>query len=85
VPFNFWEDGQLAPSAAAFDCCRIVADKPANVVYAGTAPGIVAGVVQVNFQVTSQLAAQGPIISIALATRDATSNPVKLYVRAPLD
>jgi len=85
VPFGFWEDGQLSTGAAALDCCRIVANSPVSIAYSGAAPGIVAGVVQVNFQVTKQLAAQGSIASIALASGEANSNPVKIYLRVPLD
>ena len=84
-PYGLWEDGRLAQEAAMFDCCRIVAGAPVNIVYAGTAPGIVAGVVQVNFLVTTELAAQGGSASISLATDEAVSHPVRIYLRPPPD
>ena len=84
-PFSLWEDGRVAAEAATFGCCRIVADGPANIVYSGAAPGIVAGVVQVNFLVTTQLAAQGVWVPVSLAAGDAISHAVRLYVRAPPD
>ena len=48
---------------------------PANVLYGGAAPGIVAGVVQVNFQVPAQFE-----LYVTLTASGATSHPVQIYV-----
>ena len=50
-------DGQVAPGGNDFHCCAVYGGYPLlatsmNVLYAGAAPGLVAGVVQVNFRVT---------------------------------
>jgi uncharacterized protein (TIGR03437 family) len=78
TPFGSAQDGRIAASAADFGCCEILAQGPASVVYGGAAPGIVAGVVQVNFQVPAQFAVY---ITITLAAEGATSNPVQIYVQ----
>ncbi|MEO8595397.1 MAG: hypothetical protein ABI759_18900 [Candidatus Solibacter sp.] len=83
APFNVWEDGHVALAARDFDCCRIEAARQAPVVYGGVAPGIVAGVVQVNFQVSNALAANGPVIQFSLAAGGAVSRPVGIYVQVP--
>ena len=51
TPFGVWQDGRIAPGPADFGCCQILPQKgPADVLYGGAAPGIVAGVAQVNFR-----------------------------------
>lgn len=50
----YLQDGQIAPAALPFSCCTIYAgltQVPANIVYSGSAPGAVAGVVQIDFQI----------------------------------
>jgi uncharacterized protein (TIGR03437 family) len=82
--FGVWQDGQIAAGATDLGCCQIWAqDRPAAVLYGGTAPGIIAGVAQINFQVPAQLTAYGPIIPITLGVLEATSHPVQLYVAIP--
>ena len=45
------QDGLIATAAFAFPCCTVsVAGGDANILYSGSAPGAVAGVVQINFQ-----------------------------------
>lgn len=50
-------DGQVATAAQDFHCCYIsvFVSTPADVLYSGAAPGIVAGVVQINFRVPADL------------------------------
>ena len=49
-------DGQIATGVQDYNCCNVyVFDKPTEVLYAGAAPGMVAGVVQVNFRVPADL------------------------------
>ena len=49
--FAFQIDGQAAPGADDFHCCQVTAmGTPATVLYAGAAPGLVNGVVQINFR-----------------------------------
>jgi uncharacterized protein (TIGR03437 family) len=43
-------DGRIAPSAYFFGCCDIVGSTDSTMVYDGAAPGMVAGVVQINVQ-----------------------------------
>ena len=84
IPFGSgWQDGQIAPRATDFGCCQIFAQTPANVLYGGAAPGIVAGVAQVNFQVPAQLTYYGPTLYVSLTTGGATSHPVQIYVAVP--
>jgi uncharacterized protein (TIGR03437 family) len=55
-------DGQMATAAQDFHCCAIVTAGSLEVLrpgYAGAAPGMVAGVVQINFQVTAPGVATG--------------------------
>ena len=46
-------DGQISTAAQDYDCCQVEmgSSSGAVVLYAGAAPGMVAGVVQINFQV----------------------------------
>jgi uncharacterized protein (TIGR03437 family) len=49
----YFQDGQIATGALAFACCEVytdLSDVPTQIVYSGSAPGAVAGVVQINFQ-----------------------------------
>jgi uncharacterized protein (TIGR03437 family) len=75
TPFGSGQDGRIAASADDFGCCAIWAAGPAHVVYGGAAPGIVAGVVQVNFEVPAQ-----PAVFITVAAGGATSHAVRIYV-----
>jgi uncharacterized protein (TIGR03437 family) len=62
-PFPASPDGQMAAGANNFGCCGVYSNfysvpfSPANlnVSYGGAAPGIVAGVVQINFQATANV------------------------------
>jgi uncharacterized protein (TIGR03437 family) len=51
-------DGEVTTAAREYHCCQVAVfgGRPADVLYAGAAPGIVAGVTQVNFRVPADLA-----------------------------
>jgi uncharacterized protein (TIGR03437 family) len=81
TPFGAWQDGRLATGALDFGCCQIyVQGHPADVVYGGAAPGIVAGVAQVNFQLPTQLMDRGPTLDVLLSAGGVTSHSVQIYV-----
>jgi uncharacterized protein (TIGR03437 family) len=85
TPFGAWEDGRLATGAVDFGCCQVsVQGHPADVLYGGAAPGIVAGVAQVNFQLPAQLTVSllgyGPTSDVTLSAGGVTSHTVRIYV-----
>jgi uncharacterized protein (TIGR03437 family) len=72
-------DGQVATAAQNY-CfsCSISADTTSvNVLYAGSAPGLVAGVVQINFQLPANLS--GSEVSIALTSGGRSSGSVTIH------
>jgi uncharacterized protein (TIGR03437 family) len=78
--FGFWQDGRLATGALDFGCCQVyVLGYPVDVLYGGAAPGIVAGVAQINFQVPAILSV-GPTVDVLLSAGGVTSHAVQLYV-----
>jgi uncharacterized protein (TIGR03437 family) len=84
TPFGAWQDGRIATGALDFGCCQIsVQAHAADVVYGGAAPGIVAGVAQINFQLPAQLADYGPTVDVSLSAGGVTSHPVQVYVAVP--
>jgi len=83
TPYGVWQDGRIAAGALDFGCCQVSVQGAANVFYGGVAPGIVAGVVQVNFQLPAQLTAYGPTVEISLSAGGVTSHPVQIYVTVP--
>jgi uncharacterized protein (TIGR03437 family) len=78
-PPSYIADGQVIAAAQDYACCSVVFDttasEPAPVIvsYAGAAPGLVAGLTQINFQV--------PVYSGAFHLRvgDRISDAVKIY------
>jgi uncharacterized protein (TIGR03437 family) len=83
TPFGAWQDGHLAVGAVDFGCCQIDVDGyPADVLYGGAAPGIVAGVAQVNFQLPASdfLLGYGPTVDVSLSAGGVTSHPVQIYM-----
>lgn len=53
-------EGQVATAAWDYQCCQLhVFDKPLQIVYGGVAPGMVAGVVQINFRVGTDIPVGG--------------------------
>ena len=81
TPFGAWQDGRIATGAGGLRVLPILAQgRPANVLYGGAAPGIVAGVAQVNFQVPAQVAEFGPTVDVTVGSGGGTSHPVRIYV-----
>ncbi len=81
TPFGAWQDGRIPTGGLDFGCCEVyVQGSPTAVRYGGAAPGIVAGVAQVNFQVPAQLVPYGPTINVTLGAGGVTSHPVQIYV-----
>jgi uncharacterized protein (TIGR03437 family) len=84
TPFGVWQDGRLASGALDFGCCQVWAQgHSADVLYGGVAPGIVAGVAQINFQLPAQAPAFGPTVEISLSAGGVTSHSVEIYVAVP--
>jgi uncharacterized protein (TIGR03437 family) len=82
TPFDVWQDGRIATVPVSLGCCQILAQGgPVNVLYGGVAPGIVAGVAQVNFR------APLPFSNSLLGTADVSlvagtvvSHTVQIYI-----
>jgi len=78
------QDGQIATAASSFPCCTVLAGGYAsNVTYSGSAPGAVAGIVQINFQVPPGPSyMQGDVlpVNVQVVAGGVTSNAVTLYV-----
>ena len=84
-------DGQISTAAQDYDCCQIgalvvrsssfvQAPQPLPVVsYAGAAPGMVAGVVQINFQVPPYIDTPGTL-GFSVFTSGKSSSTVGIYV-----
>jgi uncharacterized protein (TIGR03437 family) len=87
--FDAWQNGHLAVGAVDFGCCQIDVDGyPADVLYGGAAPGIVAGVAQVNFELPPVRAgdlspSQSPTVYVSLSAGGVTSAQVQIYVAIP--
>ncbi|MBZ5621353.1 MAG: SBBP repeat-containing protein [Acidobacteriia bacterium] len=76
-------EGQVAASAEDFDCCEVdVMGVRADVLYGGTAPGLVVGVVQVNFRVpVLEFFAAQPYLELTVQAGGQSSLPVRIYAR----
>ena len=85
TPYLAGQDGHLATGAVDFACCQVYAPNPANVLYGGASPGMVAGVVQVNFQVPAAPAYYGATLGLSLQAGGMTSHPVQIYVAQPFE
>jgi uncharacterized protein (TIGR03437 family) len=84
-------DGQISTAAQDYDCCQIGAlvvrssnfvpeSTPAPVVlYAGAAPGMVAGIVQINFQIPPYIDTPGTLGFSVFASGEFSST-VGIYV-----
>ncbi len=70
-------DGEVAAAAQNYSCCFVVVNGSAyaDVLYAGAAPGIVAGVVQINFRVPAGLTLYGSQVPVGLSTTMSPGNP----------
>jgi uncharacterized protein (TIGR03437 family) len=69
-----------------YPCCQAYSfDEPAGVLYAGAAPGCVAGVVQINFRVPADLNISEPWqISVRLVAANTSSAVDRWIYVAPL-
>ena len=74
------EDGKIATGAQDLGCCQVYAAGPLRVLYGGTAPGAVSGVVQVNFQLPDSASYFGDSIALTISAHDRSSSSVRLYV-----
>jgi uncharacterized protein (TIGR03437 family) len=71
-------DGSVPTAAQNFNCCQVYSGlTPLPVVYSGAAPGIVAGVVQINFQ----LPADQSTDYITVVAKNRASQPVQVFVK----
>ena len=66
-------DGRIAPSAYFFGCCEVAGGVGSSIIYEGAAPGMVAGVVQVNVGLGSDS-------RIQLSVGSKISSPVNIHV-----
>ena len=74
-------DGEIAIAARYFGCCQVYAGgNLLRVPYSGAAPGMVAGVVQINFQVPEDAAG---LTYVTVVAGNRVSNPAYIVV-APL-
>jgi uncharacterized protein (TIGR03437 family) len=69
-------DGQISTAAQDYDCCQITLGP---VVYAGAAPGMVAGIVQINFQVPPGIDTPGTL-GFSVFASGQSSSTVGIYV-----
>jgi uncharacterized protein (TIGR03437 family) len=71
-------DGQRA-TAAQQTCSCVISSQTTNIspTYAGAAPGMVNGIVQINFMVSAGFA---PVVQYSLSVDGKTSNPFSVYV-----
>jgi uncharacterized protein (TIGR03437 family) len=72
------QDGKIATTAQALNCCQVYGGGPLNVLYGGAAPGAVAGVVQVNFQVP--LLVFGDTLGVSISANQRSSSVAEIYV-----
>jgi len=93
VSFQDIQEGKIVTVAESLYCCAVEippylynpADVPLNVLYDGTSPGIVAGVVQINFQLpTGQITGinqpNGATVPVAVRVGDRLSAAAQVYI-----
>ena len=83
-------DGQIATAAQDYECCQVnispdysLGPEPPPgpvVLYAGAAPGMVAGVVQINFQIPAAYIHAAGAYGFTVIAGGESSNPVGIYV-----
>jgi uncharacterized protein (TIGR03437 family) len=77
VPTPVPGDGEIAAEARGWCCFQIYTwDKFLPVLYAGAAPGMVAGISQINFRLPEE-----PSGSVYLVAGGKMSNPVEIHIR----
>ena len=83
TPYGFWQDGYLASGPTDFWCCQVNVDGyPADVLYGGAAPGIVAGVAQVNFRwpPAGLSLSYSPEVGVSVSAHGVTAHSVYVYM-----
>jgi len=69
-------DGEIETAAQDYMCCFVLVNNEyAEVLYAGAAPGTVAGVVQINFRLPGDLTVYGNEVAIGLSEIMSANNP----------
>ena len=70
-------DGEVATAAQNYSCCFVLVnnDEYAEVLYAGAAPGMVAGMVQINFRLPADLTLYGNEVGIGLSKIMSSTSP----------
>jgi uncharacterized protein (TIGR03437 family) len=77
-------DGEIPQAAMNTYCCSVAVNgNPAEAVYGGIAPGIVAGVSQINFRLPAELYPGARDVAVTISAGGRTSSPAAVYVRAP--
>jgi len=75
-------DGEIPQAAMNTYCCSIdLNSSPAEVLYAGVAPGMVAGVSQVNFRLPAEMYSGAKDVAVTLTAGGRGSSPAVIYVR----
>jgi uncharacterized protein (TIGR03437 family) len=76
-------DGQIARAANDFQCCQVtVMGLPATVLYGGAAPGLLNGVVQINFRLpVFEFFAAQPYLEFTITANNQTSLPVRIWTK----
>lgn len=74
-------DGEIATGPVEYYCCKINVDwTEAEILYGGAAPGIIAGIVQVNFRVP-EVAAGARYVTLKSTYPDVGSSAAQLWVK----
>jgi uncharacterized protein (TIGR03437 family) len=70
-------DGEVVSAAQNYECCFVLVNNHeyADVLYGGAAPGMVAGVVQINFRLPADLAKGVSEVAIGLSTNMSSTSP----------
>jgi uncharacterized protein (TIGR03437 family) len=77
-------DGEIPQAAMNTYCCSVAVNgNPAEAVYAGVAPGIVAGVSQINFRLPAELYPGARDVAVTISAGGRISSPAVVYLRPP--
>jgi uncharacterized protein (TIGR03437 family) len=83
------KDGSIQVDAYNTYCCTVSvyssvtasSPTPAQVIYSGQAPGMVAGISQINFRLPSQIAPGMTMAYMTVSSANQVSNAVRIYVK----
>ncbi len=79
-------DGEIPQGPQQYYCCQVTIDsQPADVLYSGASPGIVAGVVQVNIRIPDPYTGGGSstLVLTTNTPNNVESDPVTVWVENP--